>query len=147
MEIKLEIVTADQAYKLKSLGFNLPAEYYYMGKETEALNKYTNINSQLTKFQASAPTVALVLKWLRKTYGIYSSIFVRHMKNGSFGFSINHNMYAIPTNYHGSIVLFDYLNSDISKNEFTDNDGVIDDYDLQNQKFFHFHLILLLNVT
>ena len=71
---QLQLVTYEQAVRLKELGFDWEVKQYYrdgikdytypefMGYSNEAINDF------------SAPTAALALKWMRDVKGIFGSI-------------------------------------------------------------------------
>lgn len=77
---QLQLVTYEQAKKLKAAGFDWPCEYAYhedggfcaVGK-CDAWNHYGRENSSLPNGY-SAPTVALALKWLRDVKGLHGAI-------------------------------------------------------------------------
>lgn len=88
---QLQLVTFEQAKKLKAAGFDSPCkcahsndgELYAVGK-CDTLNIYGRENSAMPNAY-SAPTVALALKWLRDVKVINSEAYVCRLANGMFG--------------------------------------------------------------
>ena len=64
MEKQLQLVTFEQAKKLKQLGFDWRSNSCYILPGEGLVEDYNSTNSE--KFEVSAPTVALALKWLRE---------------------------------------------------------------------------------
>ena len=73
---ELQLVTFEQAERLKKLGFNWGVNYHYnLGVEYPFSNKVgENYNDNDGDLYYSAPTVALALKWVRDVKGIFSCV-------------------------------------------------------------------------
>jgi len=68
MEKQLQLVTYEQAKRLKELGFDWEASFAYHSQSQRLFDK-ADIKYELTHF-ISAPTVALALKWFRDVKGV-----------------------------------------------------------------------------
>jgi len=74
-EKQLQLVTYEQAKKLKELGFDWECTAFYDLNENNELDYFANQvdwNNEVDTF--SAPTVALALKWFRDVKGINNNI-------------------------------------------------------------------------
>ncbi len=78
---KLQLVTFEQAKKLKDLGFDLDCNMFYStnGEITE-INKICVYDKQYAKefFVYPAPSVALALKWFRVEYSLMGCVIYDH---------------------------------------------------------------------
>ncbi len=74
----LELVTSEQAKKLKAVGFDWPVDYRYDTKGGLCLRAHQpwNFNDRrvATQSEISAPTVALALKWMRDVKGLQCGV-------------------------------------------------------------------------
>jgi len=76
MENQLQLVTFEQAKKLKALGFDWPTHEAYRFEDGEPLGVFMCIDAlNHNEFEdtISSPTVALALKWCRDVKVIYCS--------------------------------------------------------------------------
>jgi len=78
---QLQLVTFNQAVKLKAIGFNWPTYFYYEGIEESFLesgnfpvaHNLDNNDGIRKKFiRTSAPTVSHALKWMRDKKGLHA---------------------------------------------------------------------------
>ena len=81
---QLQLVTYEQAKRLKELGFNWKTWNFYLTgkfglknveKELCEYSAHSNYNSYAGEYY-SAPTVALALKWMRDIYKRHTSIYM-----------------------------------------------------------------------
>ena len=70
---ELQLVTFEQARRLRAIGFDWFCEYYYNEGDIKNLVKFYCRNHS-NSFQNSTPTVALALKWFRDVKGIIANI-------------------------------------------------------------------------
>lgn len=75
LNLESEVVTLDEAKKLKNDGFNLPTFYYYLDKDLQFVEKGLKRvkldarrmnHNKFDEFIYSAPTKQMVDKWLKK---------------------------------------------------------------------------------
>jgi hypothetical protein len=76
MKKQLQLVTYEQAKKLKELGFDWECThcYTFAKSEKKGVNNMYSKNFNSTENCVSVPTVALALKWLRDVKHDHSSI-------------------------------------------------------------------------
>lgn len=77
---KLQIVTKEQAIKLKKLGFDWPTQYYYP-KNGELLQGGFGVQDWKMEGEYAAPEIQLVFKWLKN---IKNFVYCLNIKNGLF---------------------------------------------------------------
>jgi hypothetical protein len=63
-EKQLQLVTREQAERLRELGFNYPV-YYWYNSDGSLSNSINPHNKNENGYSISAPTVPLALKWMR----------------------------------------------------------------------------------
>jgi len=82
---ELQLVTFEQAERLKKIGFNWGVSHHYnLGVEYPFSNKVgENYNDNDGDLYCSAPTVALALKWIRDIKGIQNAIEFYFVKKNS----------------------------------------------------------------
>lgn len=94
MKEYLQIVTIEQAEKLKELGFDLPADRYYEkddGRIVFVPYNTENINSHIDfPVYISAPTVAFAIKWLRDEKDCNVIVNAAIMGNGKKMYDIDY---------------------------------------------------------
>ena len=65
-EQQLQLVSFEQAKRLKEAGFDFHCEHRFTNGHKNLLNRWTDLkNANSDKFDISAPTVAIALKWFR----------------------------------------------------------------------------------
>ena len=84
---QLQIVTFEQARRLKALGFDWKCTDYYNDHEETAVDHPIVKGIGIAKDIIPAPTVALALKWLRDVKGYKASIHW-YAHNGLYGYSV-----------------------------------------------------------
>jgi hypothetical protein len=69
-ETALQLVSYEQARKLKEIGFNWATQHYYTkhGNWSHDMGKWIDYNKEKNYY--SCPTVALALKWFREVHEI-----------------------------------------------------------------------------
>lgn len=109
---KLDDVTFEQAKGLKDLGFDWNCGSAY--------DEYGNsVNWTTKRFFCWKPTVALALRFLRKRYGMFHSLYIRSFDKNLFGFSVSHGM-----------IHQDLYNCDFTEKGDEEEDGIVSfDYD------------------
>jgi len=85
---QLQLVTFEQAEKLKTFGFKWGCEYCY-SVENAFLKKYGLCSDTFNqnKNYVSAPTISLALKWIRDVKGIFSCVYfdLTSFRKGFYG--------------------------------------------------------------
>jgi hypothetical protein len=84
---ELQLVTLEQAKKLKKLGFNWETEEHYCGSFMQLqVGQKLDRNSDPLRTNYSCPSVALALKWVRDTKGLFGCVFfaIEHFRKGYY---------------------------------------------------------------
>jgi len=131
--MKERVVNIQQAKMLRSLGYDEGCERLHgLLDGYNGEHRHDNYNRMNAPDQFSAPTVSQALRWVRKMYGIFHTVYVRHMNDGVLGFSVSHSFLRMNFPKIKSKTpdkLIDLLVVDISNGKHDKKDGVIDDYD------------------
>ena len=69
---ELQLVTLEQAKRLKTVGFNWGCEEFYLSDASKSRGHYCNWNCGN---EISAPTVPLALKWIREVKGVIAFVY------------------------------------------------------------------------
>lgn len=138
---QLDIVSREQAQKLKQLGFDWPSEGHYSHGGILFKGMKIKLEQTLGLDAALAPSVPLALKFLRKVYEISHNIYTRSYSDDKpWAFSVSHCYKS--THEKLSPIIVHY--GDISKGADDDMDGVIFGYDLAESKALDYALDWLL---
>lgn len=119
MENKLQLVTKDQAKKLKELGFDWPTQYYYNNLVEYPQGGYGYQDKVDGEF--AAPEIQLAFKWLRETKNIYCSAQYK-IKNKKVVFSpqvYKHDYnasFSIPLHYKDGVELIENESLEVVEN-------------------------------
>jgi hypothetical protein len=138
---QLDIVSPEQAQKLKQLGFDWPSEAHYSHGGMLFKGMKIKLEQTLKLDAALAPSVPLALKFLRKVYEISHNIYTRsYSEEQPWAFSVSHCYKSTHKEFKPLIIHY----GDISKGADSDMDGVIFGYDLAESKALDYALDWLL---
>jgi len=111
---QLQLVSFEQAKRLKEAGFDWECQYYYVKGDEEdvRLTYHQNFNGIVDSSEPkSAPTVALALKWFRDVKNIHSGI--------SYDFEITNGLYIDKWGYRYSYTKWVNKQNGISNSVFS----------------------------
>jgi len=140
-DTQLDIVSLEQATKLKQLGFDWPSECHYSHGGILFKGMSIKLEQTLNLDAALAPSIPLALKFLRKVYEISHNIYTRsYSDDRPWAFSVSHCYKSTHKEFRPIIVEY----GDISKGADEEMDGVIFGYDLAESKALDYALDWLL---